>query len=102
MMEIGQPLRKGFVIYSKSKCSFCVKVKQLLNDNNITFEDISCDEYLLNDVNKELFLSFIKDQAKREYRTFPMVFYDGQFVGGYTDTELFINKDLLRFDDNSF
>jgi glutaredoxin len=26
------------------------------------------------------------------YKTFPMVFYEGKFIGGYRDTEKWINK----------
>lgn len=102
MTEIKKPLKKGFTIYTKSECSFCFKVHHLLQEHNFIFEEICCDEYLLDDEKKQYFLSFIKDQAQREYRTFPMVFYNGFFIGGFTDTDLLVNKTLLRFDDESF
>jgi glutaredoxin len=92
VMSFETPSQIGFTIYSKSNCSFCTKVKQLLTDNQIFFLEIQSDEYLLED--KEGFLLFIQDLIKKEYRTFPMVFNNGQFIGGFTDTELFVNKQL--------
>jgi glutaredoxin 3 len=37
---------KQVKIYSTPTCSFCVRVKQFLNDNNVVFEniDVSVDE----------------------------------------------------------
>ena len=98
-MSFEAPSQTGFTIYSKSNCSFCTKVKQLLTDNQIFFLEIQSDEYLLED--KKGFLSFIKDLIKKEYRTFPMVFNNGQFIGGFTDTESFVNKQLY-FDSLDF
>ena len=98
-MPFEAPSQIGFTIYSKSNCSFCTKVKQLLTDNQIFFLEIQSDEYLLED--KEGFLSFIKELIKKEYRTFPMVFNNGQFIGGFTDTESFVNKQLC-FNNDEF
>jgi glutaredoxin len=90
-MDIFAPLEKGFTIYSKSGCSYCTKVKRLLFEKQIFFLDVDCDEYLIED--KEKFLSFIKEKANKEYRTFPMVFKDGKFIGGFTETKEFIDKE---------
>ena len=98
-MSFEAPSQTGFTIYSKSNCSFCTKVKQLLTDNQIFFLEIQTDDYLLED--KEGFLSFIKGLIKKEYRTFPMVFNHGQFIGGFTDTESFVNKQLC-FENDEF
>lgn len=97
-MSFETPSQTGFTIYSKSNCSFCTKVKQLLIDNQIFFLEIQSDDYLLED--KEGFLLFIQDLIKKEYRTFPMVFNNGQFIGGFTDTESFINKQLCFNNDD--
>ena len=77
-MQFETPTQIGFTIYSKSNCSFCTKVKQLLTDNQIFFLEILTDEYL-----------------------FPMVFNNGEFIGGFTDTESFVNKQLC-FDNVDF
>jgi len=98
-MNIFQPLDVGFTVYSKSGCYNCTKVKQLLRDKQIFFLEVDCDEFLLED--KEAFLLFIKERANKEYRTFPMVFKDGKFIGGFTETQSFIDK-LLCFVNDDF
>jgi hypothetical protein len=35
---------------------------------------------------KEEFLAFIAAKAGTSYKTFPMVFHNGKFVGGFTET----------------
>jgi len=97
-MEIEEPFKTGFTVYSKSGCSNCTKVKKLLIEKKAFFVDIDCDDYIIED--KEKFLLFIKERANKEYKTFPMVFNDGNFVGGFTETQDYFNK-LLTFDEKS-
>ena len=81
-MEYERPSKTNYTVYSKSGCSFCVKAKNLLE--NEPFEVVDCDDYLLDD--KLAFLDFMKRIIGREHRTFPMVFdRTGQFVGGFTE-----------------
>jgi glutaredoxin len=94
-MEFVEPNMIGFTIYSKSGCPNCTKVKQLIKEKNFLFNVVDSDDYLIED--KEAFLKFIEDKAETSYRTFPIVFYDGKFVGGFIHTTEFINK-LLSFD----
>lgn len=77
------PVIKGYTIYTKEKCIFCEKVKKLLETEDFTL--ISCDDYLVEDRNA--FLKFIEKEAKVSYKTFPMVFLNGTFVGGFTETK---------------
>ena len=94
-MEFVEPNKIGFTIYSKSGCPNCTKVKQLIKDKNFLFEVIDSDDYIIED--KESFLQFIETKAETSYRTFPMVFFDGKFVGGLIHTTEFIEK-LLSFE----
>lgn len=87
-MEFEHPTANGFTIYSKSGCPSCVKVKNLLIDCKINV--INCDEYVLND--KANFLLFIKTLSGEDVKTFPMVFNDAKFVGGYQATKTFIEQ----------
>ena len=96
---IEEPLSTGFTIYSKTECSYCVKVKQLLMEKQIFFLDIECYDYLVED--RDGFLSFIEKRAYKKYTTFPMVFKDGVFLGGFTETLAYFDK-LLCFDDSGF
>jgi glutaredoxin len=89
------PVTSGFTIYTKNECNICVKVKQLLYSKNYRPLIINCDEYLLFD--RDEFLSNIKIYSKKEYEMFPMVFFDGSFLGGYQETKDYLDN-LLEFD----
>lgn len=101
-MDIKEPVKKGFTIYSKSGCMNCSTLKRLLKNNNFLFVEINCDDYLIEF--KKDFLNFIKNISKTDMKTFPIVFYDGNFIGGFSETSQFINemieKLLLSFEDN--
>lgn len=97
-MEIDKPIEKGFTIYSKSGCPNCLKVKAYLKQKNLILTVINCDEYIIED--REFFLSFIKELAGKEVKMFPIIFYDGQFVGGFNETVIFSDKLLLSFEEN--
>ncbi|PHX74753.1 MAG: hypothetical protein CK547_01485 [Chitinophagaceae bacterium] len=92
--EIEEPSDKSFTIYSKKNCKYCVLDKGVLDEHKIPFIEINCDHYL--NQNEQYFLDFIKEKSKREheYKTFPMVFCDGKFVGGFLETVR-----LIEFDD---
>jgi len=97
-MEFEKPLKSGFTIYSKSGCPNCTKAKALLKSKNLLFKAIDCDEYIIE--NKETFLLFIISLTNKEVKTFPIIFYDGKFVGGYNETVKFVDDLLLAFDAN--
>lgn len=80
-MNFPNPSESGYTVYTKSNCSYCVKTKNLLSDNNITIYE--CDDYLEN--NKEEFLEFIKNIANKTHRTFPIIFKNSNYIGGYSD-----------------
>ena len=67
-------------------------------EKKLLFVEIDCDDYIIED--KEKFLLFIKERVNKEYKTFPMVFNDGNFVGGFTETQDYFNK-LLSFDEKA-
>jgi len=87
-MNIIFPFSEGFTIYSKTGCPYCTKVIQLLEEETKTV--VNCDEYLKTQ--REQFLAFIAEIAGQQYKTFPMVFYQGTFIGGYTDTEKWMRE----------
>lgn len=87
-----KPSLLGYTIYSKSGCPNCKKVKELLNKINDEpmIVEYNCDDYLIE--NKEEFLEFIYKCSGKNHRTFPIVFLKGEFIGGYTDTQVYIDK----------
>ena len=94
-MEFPKPQFGLFNVYSKSGCSNCNKVKTLLKDRHISFNVIDCDEFILE--NKEEFLSFMQILIGYEYKMFPIVFDGSKFVGGFTETNNYLDK-ILDFD----
>ncbi len=86
--DIQEPCVKSFTVYSKTNCKYCVLVKSLLDENKIPFIEINCDKYLTQD--KQYFLNFIKEKVGRYFKTFPMVFCDGKFIGGFVETDRLI------------
>jgi hypothetical protein len=46
--------------------------------------EINCDHYIRDD--RDSFLLSMRRMTKRDYKTFPMVFYLNNFIGGYNDT----------------
>jgi glutaredoxin len=91
-MNFEKPSIEKYTIYSKSGCINCRKVKELLKKNNIEYEIIHCDDYLLED--KENFLLFIQSYSNMEWKTFPMVFYDCKFIGGFNEISEYLNEKL--------
>jgi len=98
-MEFYKPVNKNtYVIYSKSGCPYCTKSKNLLKNDN--YEYINCDEYLLE--NKQEFLEFIKTLTNNiEVKTFPIIFYENKYIGGYNELLHHYNKEK-SFENDDF
>jgi glutaredoxin len=96
-IDFIKPSKEGFTIYSKSGCPNCLTTKKLIKEKQFFLLEVNCDDYILE--NKEEFLTSIENIAETSYKTFPMVFYEGKFIGGATHTKEFINKLLLSFED---
>jgi len=96
-MDFFTPVEVGFTIYSKSGCFNCQKIKNELKEKGLAFQIIDCDEYILEYKND--FLHFIFKLTQKEVKFFPIIFYNGQFVGSYNETKDFIKK-LTCFDEN--
>lgn len=95
-MNFPEPMTNGFTVYSKSGCHNCLKIKNILKENNILFIEINCDEYLIED--RTLFLSFIEKKIGKYYNTFPITFFNGKFIGDYIEVVKFIDESILSFE----
>ena len=60
-----------FKIYVLSYCGFSNKALQLLQENNLKFERIECD-----DIRHET------DNIKPNFETYPKIFFNSIFIGG--------------------
>jgi glutaredoxin len=95
-MEFIAPSAEGFTIYTKSNCPYCDKVKELFLHTVPAPIYVSCDAYLSS--SRDAFLEFIRQYTGREHRTFPMVFWKENFIGGYTETSEYMNSNLFSAD----
>jgi glutaredoxin len=89
-MEYIEPAANNYTIYTKSGCPNCTKVKKLLESALEKPLIVDCDEWLIED--KPAFLEFIREKARKECKTFPMVFHNGEFLGGFDETVRFKEK----------
>lgn len=80
----------GYTIYTKSKCKYCTKIKQLLPQARF----VNCDAYLAND--RAAFLAHIDAMTDKKPRTFPMVFLNHVYLGGCKEMEAYM-KELEGF-----
>ena len=86
LIVVEGPQPTGYTIYSKNNCPYCVKAKVLLKDAHV----VECDEYLKED--RETFLKYMDAYSRKEHRTFPMIFHNAEFVGGFTETKVYYEK----------
>ena len=72
-------------VYGSSQCVWCDRVAKLLEDCGIDIEKIDISQ------GKE-FIKEMQDAAGKKVNTVPQVIIDDEYVGGYTETERFLNR----------
>ena len=72
-------------MYSTPRCSWCDRVAKMLEECEVIVEkiDISGDKTLMKEMQKA---------AGKKVTSVPQVIIDGNFIGGYTEVERFINR----------
>jgi glutaredoxin len=76
----------GYTVYSKRECVWCERVKELLaRETSSLVETIACDDALA--ANRLEFIRIMKERTGLETIKFPLVFHNGEFIGGYNDTK---------------
>lgn len=84
-----EPAPLGFTVYTKMLCPYCERTKNALQGDYVV-KYVDCDEILIKD--KEIFLREMEVWCGKSHRTFPMVFFDGVFLGGFTDLDAWLGK----------
>lgn len=64
-------------VYTTDRCSYCVRVKMLLQSRGVDFEEVN----LARDPH-----GFVELAQKTGMMTLPQVMIDGQLIGGYHET----------------
>lgn len=63
-------------IYTSPGCSYCIRAKHLLTSLGATYQEVNFWDDLE---------AFEKLRHQHEWNTLPMIFINGEFVGGYDD-----------------
>ncbi len=74
------------IIYSKAGCIFCIKTKNLLEENQLRYKQIELSN------NRGLHLKLAKQTGQT---TVPYVFINNEFIGGFQDLQNLIKKGKL-------
>ena len=72
------------VVFGTTKCVWCDRVTTMLKDAKIEVDKIDVGESQEN-------FKQMKAHAGKNINTVPQVVIDGEHIGGYTETERFIN-----------
>lgn len=70
-------------LVTKQRCPFCIKAKELLEKKGKKYHEIDAEK------NRDLVDEIKNAQA---HMTFPMIYLDGKFVGGYDQLAKFYNE----------
>lgn len=84
-MNLPEPVPHTITVYTKSNCSNCDKLKAYLIKNSFIYQTIDCDPYLEDEEMKNCFLTQMHYYSGKKIKSFPMVFYDCRYIGGYYD-----------------
>lgn len=93
-MSVPESKIADIYIIGKPDCIFCKKAKDLLDKNLLDYE------YYSSSPNSR----YVKNiMEKLDYQKFPMIFYKGDFIGGFNElSEKLVAGEFekLRYDDD--
>ena len=78
----------NYLIYTKPKCNYCVLAKELFLKHKLEYNEIELNK----DTNESVYILYtskLKDETGQS--TFPFIFLNKQFIGGYTELLISIN-----------
>ena len=83
-----------FIIFYSPLCKYCINAINLLQNKNLSFKGYNIDNFK-GGINKLLYhLTQQKELTNfnENHKTKPIIFYKGQFIGGFSDLEVFLDK----------
>ena len=83
---LPNPIQSGYTIYGITNCKYCKLAKEYLfkNENNISFLFINIEDYLIDNY-KQIFNQEFNLNINKEHKTVPIIFFNNNFIGGYTE-----------------
>ena len=82
MVKTPKPQKKGFTVYGRAGCPYCDRTVELLKTSGERFK------YFQRERLEASRYQFHEDLAKyigNYGKTFPLIFYNGKFIGGYSE-----------------
>jgi glutaredoxin len=79
-----------FIIYTRLSCPNCDKAKKLLEKEETVI--FNCDQMLKND--RDEFIKSMELKTRRPFKTFPVIFINDDYLGGYEDLTSYLIFDL--------
>lgn len=76
-----------YLIFGISTCGYCKKTLSYMEENNLQYKYYVMDKYyeiFIPILDKLIDLSYDL-KINPEHRTFPVIFYNKKFIGGYSD-----------------
>ena len=86
-------MTKKVEIYTLDYCPYCQKAKFFLNELNVNFNEIHCD-----DNEEEMRIELTQKYHLNSLATFPQIIIDGKNIGGYSDLIEKYNSKQITFD----
>lgn len=84
-MTYVKPAKSGYTVYSISDCKYCKMTKEYIAKSKKKLKIVNCDGYVETLRKRHDFYAFIHQYTGIPYVYFPMIFYDGKFIGGYKE-----------------
>lgn len=69
------------LIISKENCGYCTRVRNLLDIKKVEFIEKKLDK----DISRNEVLEIVGEKVKNKQLTFPQVYINDEYIGGYTD-----------------
>jgi thioredoxin reductase (NADPH) len=79
-------MREEYFVYTLDGCPWCEKAKELLKDKKKKF-------VAKNGVNNTEVVEKMKKIGREDYKYWPKIFLNDEFIGGYTDLEKRLNNE---------
>lgn len=81
-------IQDGFTFITKENCSYCVKAKNILSTKQ--YREIKLEALRERNDFDELYKAFKSHGAT----TFPIIYHDKKFIGGYIEMITFLAKQI--------
>ena len=98
-MEYPKPFDTNFTVYTVTKCGYCNRFKhELRKHGREPPEVILCDEFVSTPEQKRNFFAHVNTMTTKPHYTFPIIFHNGKYIGGFTDSCAFLESTCSAFD----